>query len=78
MKTVKLPEKFTKGDCESQFICFEKWSLIPIDQFQFGSSTPATCSDMTTVPIWSNLTKKILIKVDHFLNALSQVRNLRI
>ncbi|XP_065214250.1 uncharacterized protein LOC135841291 [Planococcus citri] len=59
--------------CENRYECFEKWSLIPTDQFQFGSSTLPTCSNVTTIPIWSRIMRDILKKVDNFLYALSRV-----
>ncbi|XP_065213273.1 uncharacterized protein LOC135840580 [Planococcus citri] len=69
-----------KAECEAEFDCLEKWSLIPTDQFQFGSSSPLICSNITTVPIWRSTVKKILEKLDRYLYALTQVsgKSLRI
>ncbi|XP_065210277.1 uncharacterized protein LOC135838535 [Planococcus citri] len=68
----ELPKE-SKVACKNTYECFEKWSLIPTDQFQFGSSALPTCSNVTTIPIWSSILKRILQKVDDFLYALSRM-----
>lgn len=71
-KTVKLRME-TGEACRKSCTCLEKWSLIPTDQFQFGSTELPSCSGITTIPVWSSKVKDILKKVDDYLYALSKV-----
>ncbi|XP_065210551.1 uncharacterized protein LOC135838732 [Planococcus citri] len=74
-KEALLEARYPVKTCvpKSEYKCLEKWSLIPADQFQFGTSNPPTCSNMTAIPIWSSKVKDILQKLDDYLYLLSQI-----
>ena len=70
---IKMPENI----CWTNFDCFVKLSVVPIDQFRFGKSSAPLCSNMTTIPVWkhNNIIEYFLKKIDQYLYALYRVRN---
>ncbi|XP_065217313.1 uncharacterized protein LOC135843374 [Planococcus citri] len=64
--------KIGEFGCRSNYNCFQKWLLVPLSQFRFGSSAPPVCSNMVTIPVWKLNGKDqfYLRKIDQYLYAL--------
>ncbi|XP_065225196.1 uncharacterized protein LOC135848998 [Planococcus citri] len=65
--------RMEKTNCELYNLCLSKWLLIPMGQFVFGSSATPVCSNLATIPIWTDTVEKVMLKVDQYLYSLYRV-----